>query len=96
MGELKFPGTSAAVQTAVPQDGVPMYLVPGALGPRDATGASEAIGERTPMKRLLSEALAEFEFVKPADLPGSLCVVRNQMSGRCAKVAYQGRTAEHR
>ena len=50
----KFPGTSAAVQTAVPQDGVPMYLVPDALGPRDATGASEAIGELTPMERLLS------------------------------------------
>ena len=43
--ELKIPGTSAAVQTAVPQDGVPMYSVPDALGPRDATGASEAIGK---------------------------------------------------
>ena len=82
----KIPGTSAAVQTAVPQDGVPMYLVPDALGPRDATGASEAIGELTPMERLLSEALAEFGIEEPANLPGSLCVVRYPMSDRCAEV----------
>ena len=86
VGELKIPGTSAAVQTAVPQDGVPMYLVPDALGPRDATGASEAIGELTPLERLLSEALAEFGIEEPANLPGSLCVVRYPMSGRCAEV----------
>ena len=80
VGELKIPGTSAAVQTAVPQDGVPMYLVPDALRPRDATGASEAIGEHTPMEQLLSETLAEFEFEKPADVHGSVYAVRYPMS----------------
>ena len=46
-------------------------------------------GEHTPMERLLGEALAEFELDEPADVPGSLCVVRCPMSGRCAKIAYQ-------
>ena len=47
VGELKIPGTNAAVRTAVPQARVPVYFVPGTLGPRDATGAFEAIGEPT-------------------------------------------------
>ena len=46
-------------------------------------------GEHTPMERLLGEALAEFELDEPADVPGSLCVVRCPMSGRCANIAYQ-------
>ena len=89
VGESKIPGTNAAVQTAVPQAGVPVYFGSGALGPRDAAGASESIGGRTPMEQLLSEALAEFELEEPSDVPGSLYVNPCPMSGRCAKVAYQ-------
>ena len=55
-----------------------MYFVPGDLGPRDATGASEAIGTMTPMEQLLGEAFAEFEFDEPvtAKVPGSVCIWR--------------------
>eukprot|EP00964_Phaeocystis_antarctica_P020920 scaffold11578_cov109-Phaeocystis_antarctica.AAC.3 len=43
------------------------------------TGASEAVGEHTPMEQLLSEAFAEFGFEEPAEVPGSVYV------GRCPK-----------
>ena len=78
VGSLRDSGTNTA-QTAVPQAGVPLYFVPGDLGPRDATGASEAIGTMTPMDQLLSETLAEFEFDEPvtAKVPGSMCVWRS-------------------
>ena len=90
VGESKIPGTNAVVQAAVPQDGVPVYFVPGALEPRDATGASEAIGGRTPMEQLLSEAFDEFEFEDPAKVHGSVDVER------CPKKAVTMESFERR
>ena len=79
VGESKIPGTNAAVQIAVPQAGVPVYFGSGALGPRDATGASEAIDEHTSMEQLLGEALAEFELDEPADVWFAVrCPVSNE------------------
>jgi len=65
-----------------------VYFVPGALEPRDVTGASEAIGGRTPMEQLLSEAFAEFEFEDPAEVHGSVYVER------CPKGAVSMETTE--
>ena len=46
---------------------VPSLSVVQPLDCRDATGASEAIGELTPMERLLSEALAAVYLVEGRD-----------------------------
>jgi hypothetical protein len=90
VGKSAISGTTNAAQLAVAKAGVSLYSVLN-LGPRDDIGASEVDGEYTPMQRLLSEALTEFEVEETnvEEVHSSLSVEWCPMSGPCAKIAFQ-------
>ena len=90
VGKSAISGTTNAAQLAVAKAGVSLYSVLN-LGPRDDIGTSEVDGEYTPMQRLLSEALTEFEVEETnvEEVHSSLSVEWCPMSGPCAKIAFQ-------